>query len=326
MDILTENIFSCWIVTEGMAGTENQCLGVAEALGVTPVIKRIGLRQPWKLLSPWLEFECLHTFTGDIPEPPWPDLLIASGRKAIAAARYIKRRSNGKTFTVFLQDPRTNPAQFDLVAVPEHDPLRGDNVVVTDAAPNRVTPEGLAQAQARFAPIFANLKSPRVAVLIGGNSRAYRMTPTTTRSLCAQLKRLDAGIMVTASRRTGVECAEILQQELRGKDNIYFWDGTGENPYFGMLGCADFILVTADSTSMLSEAATTGKPVYSIPLEGGTERFRKFHAHLEKIGAVRPFKGVLENREYMPLNDAKKVAQAIQTRMGFTTPLPGATS
>jgi mitochondrial fission protein ELM1 len=106
-----------WIITEGLAGTENQCLGVAEALGVTPEIKRVSLKQPWKLLSPYLGFEKAASFAPPLCGP-WPDLLIASGRKSIAASRYIKKASGGKTFTVQIQDPRISLAHFDLVAVP----------------------------------------------------------------------------------------------------------------------------------------------------------------------------------------------------------------
>ena len=128
---------SCWIVTEGIAGTENQCLGVAEALGVTPTVKKIVLRQPWHTLSPWLGSESEWTFSplGDSLRAPWPDLVLAAGRKGIAAARYIRRMSGHRAFIAFLQDPRISPSQFDLVAVPAHDRLRGANVIVTAAAP-----------------------------------------------------------------------------------------------------------------------------------------------------------------------------------------------
>src|SRR5690606_5376455 len=140
---------SCWIITEGMAGTENQCLGVAEAMGVEPVVKRIGLRQPWKTLSPYLGCEIALSFTEKL-EAPWPDILLASGRKSIAASRYIKRKSGGRTFSVQIQDPRISPDQFDLVAVPEHDPTRGDNVITTVAAANRLTLQKLEKAKTDF--------------------------------------------------------------------------------------------------------------------------------------------------------------------------------
>ena len=308
---------SCWIVTEGIAGTENQCLGVAEALGVMPMVKRIGLRQPWKTLSPWLGFECACTFSGDKMEAPWPDLVLASGRKAIAAARYIKRASGGKSFIVFIQDPRVPTGQFDLVAVPAHDPSRGDNIIVTAAAPNRITSQRLAEAEKEFSSLLSPLPRPHVAVLIGGTSKAYDMTLGVTEKLAASLRVLAEngyGLMVTASRRTGWGNENILRHAL-AHENVYFWDGRGDNPYFAFLASADFILVTADSVSMLSEAATTGKPVYMIPLEGGSKRLDDFHNNLLQQGILRRFDGTLEAYDYTPLNDAGLIAEEIKKRL-----------
>lgn len=317
------NRISCWIVTEGMAGTENQCLGVATALGVLPVVKRIGLRQPWKTFSPYLKSERDWSFTGDALAPPWPDLLLASGRKAVAASRYIKKRSGGKTFTVQIQDPRVSPTQFDLLAVPAHDPARGENVIVTAAAPNRITPDSLADARADFSPLLSPLPAPRIAVLIGGNSRSHKMSEAAARKLAEDLKALancGHSLMVTASRRTGPQNEKILKDALTGP-GIYYWDGTGPNPYLGFLAFADYILVTADSVSMLSEAATTGKPVYMIDLDGGSRRLDAFHANLLERGIIRRFKGTLEPYAYDRLNDSELVAGEIRKRMA-SPPLP----
>lgn len=303
----------CWIITEGMIGTENQCVGVAEALGVTPEIKRLSLRQPWKSLSPYLGFEQGWSFSEKL-EGPWPDLLLASGRKSIAASRYIKRKSGGKSFTVQIQDPRISPRHFDLVALPAHDRTRGDNVITTTAAANRITPARLDKAKADFADLFALLPSPRLAVLIGGSSKTHTMTTDVMTKLGQQLAALKATPLITASRRTG----EAEQQALRdalGEKEYYFWDGRGENPYFGMLVWADYILVTADSVSMLGDAATTGKPVYMIEMPGGSPRFDKFHKGLIQGGIVRPFSGTLESWSYAPLRDSQHIAQEIMRRM-----------
>jgi uncharacterized protein len=305
----------CWIVSEGMAGTENQCLGVAEALGVPAQIKRISLRQPWKILSPYLGLEYGATFIPRL-EPPWPDLLIASGRKSIAAARYIKRKSGGKTFTVQIQDPRIDARNFDLVAVPEHDPTRGENVIVTVAAPNRITPLRLAKARNDFAHLFAMMPSPHIAVLLGGNSRAHTMSELGMKRLGAQLSALNGSLIITASRRTTMEQKNAFLAGLDGRAH-WHWDGTGENPYMGMLAWADTILVTADSVSMLSDAATTGKPVYMIPMDGGTKRFDQFHQNLQNRGIIRPFTGILEHWKYEPLNDSAKIATEIQRLMSL---------
>lgn len=303
----------CWVITEGMAGTENQCLGVAEALGVEPVVKRIGLRGLWKYFSPYLGFERARSFAPTL-EGPWPDLLLASGRKSIAASRYIKYKNGGRTFTVQIQDPRVSPAQFDLVAVPYHDPTRGENVVVTHAAPNRVTEQKLLRARNDYAPRFAMMPGPHIAVMIGGNSKAHTMSEHGMEKLGVQLAQLPGSLMITASRRTS-EAQKLAFLRGLGDRPHFFWDGTGENPYFGMLAWADFILVTADSVSMLGDAATTGKPVYMVPMDGGTVRFDKFHQHLQAIGAVRPFMGQLDHWTYEPLRDSALVAAEILRRI-----------
>lgn len=305
---------SCWVITEGMIGTENQCLGIAEALGLTPKVIKIGLRQPWKSLSPWLGLESKLTFTSKLTSP-WPDLVIASGRKSIAAARYIKKKSNGKSFVVQVQNPKTNLNQFDLVTAPFHDDLKGENVITTHGAPNRLTPEKLASAKQLFAPLFEHMPKPRVAVLIGGNSKTHTLTQDITNTLIAQLNGLNASLMVTCSRRTGEHNQDLLQSQLN-LENSYFWNGTGDNPYLGMLAWADYILVTEDSVSMLSDAATAGKPVYVIDLEGQSKRFDTCHQHFRDIGISRPFDGNLEAWTYSSISDAKTVAQAIKDKLG----------
>ena len=313
----------CWVVSEGIAGTENQCLGVAAALGLEPVVKRVKLKFPWSLVSPYVRFGHGYAFTRDSSplEAPWPDIVIASGRKSIAASLYIKEASGGQTFTVQLQDPKIPANFFDMVAVPFHDKLRGDNVLVTDAALHRVTPEILETAKEKFSPALSQLPSPRVAVLIGGTSRTHKMNPGVMTRIVSQIKTLSqkgASLMVTVSRRTDEHCIGLLKYALARLPNTHFWNGMGENPYFGYLAWADYILVTEDSVSMTSEAVSTGKPVYTLALDGGSERFTSFHRHMQELGFSRPFMGTLENWTYTPPSDTVKVADEIRKRKSFS--------
>lgn len=315
--ILTQKDLKCWIITEGMAGTENQCIGIAQSLGIEPEIKRIKLKSPWKQLAPHLNFMskyCLAEGSDDLSEP-YPDLIIASGRKAVTPALYIKRASKGKTFVVQVQDPRCNPKKFDLVTLPQHDPTRGDNVVVTTGALHKLTNEKLEEAKKEFEKEIEHLPRPRVAVLIGGSSKHHRMTKEITDKLSEQLMGLkDVGLMITASRRTGEENTKLLRDKLKG-EHIYFWDNQGYNPYFAYMALADYIIVTEDSVSMASEAIFTGKPVYVIPLEGGARRNDLFHKLLREQGYTRPFTGELEMWSYDTPNDTKIVADAIKKRL-----------
>ena len=310
----------CWVVTDGKAGMENQCLGLAEALGVSFKVKRIKLRSPWKQLSPFLRHGLSHAFSdqGDPITPPWPDILIATGRASVPASLYARRMSRyagGRgTVTVQIQNPVIDSSRFDLVVVPRHDELTGANVMTTRGSLHRVTTEMLAQEAVRFLPQVAHLPSPRIAVLIGGSNAVYSLTPREMKVLAAQLAAIagrEGSLMITPSRRTGTENMAILQEALRDTPS-YIWDGQGANPYYGMLGLADVILATCDSVNMVSEACSTGKPVMVIDLPGGSDKFRRFHQAMRDDGMTRPFTGKIETWHYAPLDDMRLVAERIQ--------------
>lgn len=311
---------TCWVVTDGTLGMEVQCLGLAEALGIEPVVKRLRTRPPWRYLPPrlWLAPMMALSSTSDRLDPPWPDLLIATGRQSVALSIAVRRRSGGKTFTVQIQNPAAALGNFDLVVAPVHDGLSGANVVATRGALNGVTPEKLAAAAERFGPELSHLPRPLVAVLIGGDNKVYRLSAGRMRDLAARLAELvaryRAGLAVTPSRRTGVENEAVLREALRSLPAVV-WDGTGANPYLGYLALADAIVVTCDSVNMVSEACATGKPVYVFDLDGGSEKFSRFHERLRRDGLTRPFDGVLAEWRYTPLDDTARVAEEIHQRM-----------
>jgi len=312
---------SCWVVTDGKAGMENQCLGLAEALGLTPIVKRIKLRSPWKQLSPFLRHGLRWAFSPDADpvNPPWPDLLIATGRHSVPASLYVRRatmeKGRSKTFTVQLQNPVINTSRFDLVVVPRHDGMTGPNVVTTRGALHRVTSDMLRREAEKLAPKIAHLPRPWIAVLIGGSNAVYQLTPCEMVPLTVQLAALaktsGGSLIVTPSRRTGEANMVILEAGLHEMPS-WIWNGEGDNPYYGMLGLADTILVTGDSVNMVSEACTTGKPVHVIDLAGGSDKFRRFHQSLRDDGLTRPFTGKLEQWDYEPLNDVGMVADRIK--------------
>jgi hypothetical protein len=136
--------------------------------------------------------------------------------------------------------------------------------------------------------------------------------------LAALSKRYGAGLMVTASRRTGEEAEAALRSRLEGLP-VEFWDGQGDNPYFAYLGLADTIVVTCDSVSMTSEAASTGKPVYVVMLDGGSPKFDSFHRALVEDGITRPFTGEMEDWSYNPLDDTALAAKRVMEELGRRT-------
>lgn len=306
---------SCWVVTEGYIGLENQALGLAEALGLAPAMKTVAARQPWRSLPPraWIKRVGFQALESDLA-PPWPDVIVSCGGQAALAAYLARRASEGRTFTIHVQKPALPARDFDVLVVPRHDGLAGPNVIQTEGAVHRVTHEKLSAAGAKFMARYAHLATPRVAVLIGGSNKRYRLTPARMRTLAGQLAALakgGAGLMITPSRRTEPEAARILAETLAGS-GAAIWDGRGDNPYFGMLALADAILVTRDSVSMTSEAVFTGKPVHVIDLDGSSRRIEMFHANMERQGYTRRFAGKLESWSYAAPDDTAMAAARIR--------------
>jgi len=307
-----------WVLHDGKIGMANQVTGLAEALGWPFVEKRLVIRAPWRLLPPvlWLAPAYAIDPSGGQLAPPWPDIVIACGRNAVAPARMAKRASGRRSFWVQIQDPRFARTEADLIVAPLHDPAPGDNVFRTLGAVHRVTAAKLAQAAAQFAPLFAALPRPLAAVLIGGDNNAYRLGEARFVALCDQLVALASsgiGLAITPSRRTGAAQRAMLRRRLAGRP-AYIWDGSGDNPYFGILGAADAIIVTADSVSMISEAAATGKPVHIVELDGGSAKFARFHQALREAGITRPFTGTIGQWRYPPLDDTARAAAEIRRR------------
>jgi len=218
-------------------------------------------------------------------------------------------------FTVFIQDPKIKSSYFDLVAAPQHDNVKGDNVIHTVAAPNRITKESLEKAKSEFD--FSYLPNKKIAILIGGNSKTHSMNDNfgyaLFENLIPYMQSDDYGFMITVSRRTPDHIAHHIR-ELFNDSECEVWDEHGRNPYHAYLAHADYILVTEDSTSMLSDALTTGKPVYRLPLNGGSEKFTILYQNLKRRANLRVFDGELNDIEYKPLRDAKMVADEIKKR------------
>jgi uncharacterized protein len=244
--------------------------------------------------------------------PPWPDILIASGRRAVPYVRAVKRLSGRRTFTIFLKDPRTGAKAADFIWVPAHDRLRGPNVMTTLVSPHKVGDTALDEARQNPPAAIAALKAPRVAVLVGGDSHHHRFKPEDITRFVQHLNQLaasGASLMGSRSRRTPDALATLVGETF-ARSRGWWWDGTGPNPYIALLAHADAIVVTADSVNMIGEAAATGKPVLVFEPSGGHGKIGKFLNGLADHGVVHRFDGNLAGQPYEPLDSTKDIADA----------------
>ena len=310
---------SAWVVSDGTRGMEVQSLALARALGIDPVIKRIRPSPLLRAFPAWGRCRMIPPSAGgDQLTPPWPDLVIGCGRRNAGAVLSVKARSGGHSFAVQIQDPRIDPAHFGALIVPEHDPARGDNVIVTTASLNGLASLDLRAEAKRFDRLVQPLPGPRVLVAVGGATRRQKIEDALVDRFIGNLERLidsGCGLMITASRRTPERLVQALAELGEEEAAACFWNGEGENPYFGFMGAADAIVVTSDSVNMVSEACSSGKGVYVADLLAPAGRIAVFHENLRKRGLTRPFDGYVEPFLYEPLQDAEAAAARVRSML-----------
>lgn len=282
-----ESAAGVWLLTSYRAGDNAQVLGLAEALGWRFEIKTLRFRKTEFITNRLLG----STLAGVIDEgssalaPPWPDLVISAGRRNEPVARWIQAQArraspSRRTRLVHLGRPWADPRHFDLiVTTPQYRVPARSNVLTIGAPLHRITAAGLTEAGKRWAPAFAALPRPWIAILVGGNSPPYVFDAAMARELAQQADALahqrGASLLVTTSPRTRPEAAAALREAIAKPAFFHDWTpDPGTNPYLGLLALADEFIVTGESMSMAAEACSTGKPVHLFDMGWGWSAMR----------------------------------------------------
>ncbi|KAL2345255.1 hypothetical protein Fmac_006540 [Flemingia macrophylla] len=279
-----------------------------------------------------------------------PLLVVASGRDTISVASSIKRLAPENVFLVQIQHPRFHLNRFDLVVTPRHDyyPLTphaqrqipwflrrwvtpweppGRNVALTVGALHQADSTALRAAASAWHDELATLPKPLLVVNVGGPTGNCPYGVNLAHKLVIMLQNVlwsCGSVRISFSRRTPEKISKVLVKAFATNPKVQIWDSEGPNPHMGHLAWADAFVITADSVSMLSEACSTGKPVYVIGAELCTWKFADFQNSLQKQGVARPFTGkenITESWSYPPLNDTAEAASQVigaLARRGWT--------
>lgn len=314
-----------WTITDGRAGNVRQAVALASALRLGGQ-QRLQLepRAPWRWLAPRTLPGAARGF-GEAFERlatgPAPTLAIGCGRQAAGALRALGRQG---TRTVQILDPRIGARHWDLVVVPDHDRLRGGNVLTLLGSLNPVSDDWLACGRAAFAS-FEQLPGPRTALLVGGPTdhapwQQDELVPLLAR-LAARIRAEGGSVLATTSRRTP---RPVTQALLRAFDDVpgVIWSdgGDGSNPYAGLLGWADRVLCTPDSVNLLSEACATRVPVGVLLGQRAQARMQRFQRALRERGRLRDGLDALEagpQQAIEPLRETSRIAAEVKARLGL---------
>lgn len=305
-----------WTIGDGRTGIENQIQGLAENIGnMLPVeIKNFTAPRP--------SLRSLVKAKKPLPEmaKPWPDLVIGCGQASIPYMIAMRKWSDGEAFTVQLQSPRRKSNLFDLIIAPQHDRLNGNNVLSIIGATNRISAEKLLESEGKFKDKIANFPGPRLVVIIGGNSKRHKLTKELFKDLMGKLLSLsnqNISLLITTSRRTPGFVKRSLRRKFKKSKNVWLWIDSkkdGDNPYFAFLSVANAVVVTSDSTNMLTDAASAGKPVLMFRLDGNDGKFSDLYDELEKKNYVHPFTGSISTWPVEPLLETKRAAEEVVRR------------
>lgn len=272
-----DHVPTVWVLKCHRFGDHAQSLGLAQALGWPFIVKEMEFHwyEIFFALPGYITLLGLDRRKSSPLTPPWPDLVIMAGRRNETPAKWIRRQSGGKTRVVVVGRYWTPPAELDLnitthqFRLPAH-----PNVLHNEFPMHLTTRERLTAAAKLWAPRLGGLAGPYVTLLVGGSSGPYIFSRETARRLGREAstlaRSLGASLLVTTSARTGKRAMKALEDAIDVPCYFHRWqpDDT-DNPYFGFLGLADAVIVTADSMSMIAEACVTERPVHMFEFGGG---------------------------------------------------------
>ena len=251
----------------------------------------------------------------------YPSIIITCGRRMAGVSIALKTRADlagVDMTTIHIQDPRLDPACFDILIVPHHDSVRGDNVIVTKAALNRMSQSHVAASTDTLPQHWQLAASPRVAVMIGGDNRRYKISHNMATDMAKQLAAFattnNANLFLVPSRRCPDNVLRHLQTALP-TEHCMIATKDHPNPYPGILAIADAVIVTSDSVNMASEAASTGKPVLIAYWRAETGRIAKFHQTMQDSNHTAPLTQLLPAEPFVPLDESAMIRQQISARL-----------
>ena len=303
------------LLTEGMHGMISQVEGLAKALDLDFMHEKIELNNFWKLIPPKITPIQSFVFKNQIYEKF--DIIISCGRKSVIPSLYLKKKFKKKIMNIHIQDPKVSLDNFDFVVIPEHDGVNGKNVITTKGAIHYLRDEEL---DANRDYLKSQIKKENlITLIVGGPNKYYDYNEEAIEEIFSKIDRnfikKEFQLIFIPSMRTPQKIID-LAKNFFSNDQIIITE-VDKKAYLSSLKISNHIVVTCDSTSMISEAAITGKPIYvaQMPSIKKNERFIKFFELFKSLNIIKDLGNTVENWNYEKLNETNRISSYIKEKI-----------
>jgi len=305
------------LLTEGMHGMISQVEGLAKALDIDFTHHKVELNHFWKIIPPKLT-PISQSVYKKIDHDNF-DVIISCGRKSVIPSIHLKKSSNKKVFNIHIQDPKVDLIHFDFIVAPEHDAIEGSNVITTKGAIHYLTESEISKNKDYLNSFIKKDERKIWTLIMGGPTKYYDYSTKNMKhiftALYKLLKKHDFQLVVIPSMRTPINTIHYAK-EFFGENHTIIMD-VDKKAYLSALAISENIIVTCDSSSMISEAALTGKPIYiaSILPKKNDKRFQRFRNLFRELNITRNLGEDLENWNYQKLDETNRVASIIKQKI-----------
>jgi len=305
------------LLTQGMHGMISQVEGLAKALDLDFIHEKIELNNFWKLFPPKLT-PISESVYKKINHDDF-DVIISCGRKSVIPSIHLKKNSNREVINIHIQDPKVNLNHFDFIVAPEHDGIEGKNVISTKGAIHYLTENEISENKDYLNSFIKKDERKIWALIMGGPTKYYDYSTKNMKhiftALYKLLKKHDFQLVVIPSMRTPINTIHYAK-EFFGENHTVIED-VDKKAYLSALAISEKIVVTCDSSSMISEAALTGKPIYvaNISPKKNDKRFQRFRNLFRELNIIRNLGEEIENWNYQKLDETNRVANIIKQKI-----------
>ena len=305
------------LLTEGMHGMISQVEGLAKALDIDFTHHKVELNHFWKIIPPKLT-PISQSVYKKIDHDNF-DVIISCGRKSVIPSIHLKKSSNKKVFNIHIQDPKVDLTHFDFIVAPEHDAIEGPNVITTKGAIHYLSEQEIHANKDYLSSFIKKDERKIITLIIGGPTKYYDYSTENIEKIFTNLKSLvennNSQLVVVPSMRTPKNIINYAKEFF--EENHTVIGDVDKKAYLSALAISEYIVVTCDSSSMISEAALTGKPIYIANIEPkkNDKRFQKFRNLFKELNITRNLGEDLKNWNYQKLDETNRVANIIKQKI-----------